>query len=121
MRRAISTNTASTTTATSRTTSEYPSMLSAAALALFGTLSYVAVILSALIVPIFALYLLIDFDRIVVRAPSADALPAAHPARAKIAAAPTGAAAFICVGETCSLPVIEAEEIAEAVTSMRSA
>jgi predicted PurR-regulated permease PerM len=46
---------------------QLPTMLSAAALALFGTLSYVAVILSALIVPIFALYLLIDFDRIVVR------------------------------------------------------
>ena len=46
---------------------QLPTMLSAAALALFGTLSYVAVILSALIVPIFALYLLIDFDRIVGR------------------------------------------------------
>jgi predicted PurR-regulated permease PerM len=46
---------------------EFPSMVSAAALALFGTLSYVAVILSALIVPLFALYLLIDFDRIVAR------------------------------------------------------
>lgn len=31
----------------------------------FGTLSYVAVVLSALIIPVFALYLLIDFDRIV--------------------------------------------------------
>ncbi|WP_394838850.1 AI-2E family transporter [Pendulispora rubella] len=42
-----------------------PGLLSALALALFGTLSYVAVVLSALIVPVFALYLLIDFDRIV--------------------------------------------------------
>lgn len=33
--------------------------------ALFGTLGYVGVALSALIVPVFALYLLIDFDRIV--------------------------------------------------------
>jgi predicted PurR-regulated permease PerM len=33
--------------------------------ALFGTLGYVAIALSALIVPVFALYLLIDFDRIV--------------------------------------------------------
>jgi predicted PurR-regulated permease PerM len=33
--------------------------------ALFGTLGYVAILLSALIVPVFALYLLIDFDRIV--------------------------------------------------------
>jgi len=31
----------------------------------FGTLSYVALVLSAFIVPVFALYLLIDFDRIV--------------------------------------------------------
>ncbi len=44
-----------------------PSTLNAVALALFGTLSYVAVALSALIVPVFALYLLIDFDRIVRR------------------------------------------------------
>jgi hypothetical protein len=60
-------------------------------------------------------------DRIVVRAPSADALPAAHPARAKVTAAPAGAAAFICVGETCSLPVVEAEEIAETIAAMRTA
>jgi len=44
-----------------------PTTLNAVALALFGTLSYVAVALSALIVPVFALYLLIDFDRIVAR------------------------------------------------------
>ena len=43
-------------------------------------------------------------NRIVLRAPSADALPASHPAREKIAAAPDGAA-FVCVGERCSLPV----------------
>src|SRR5450432_887628 len=46
---------------------EFPNLLSAASEALFGTLSYVAVVLSALIVPVFALYLLIDFDRIVAR------------------------------------------------------
>ncbi len=50
-----------------RLQSQFPSMASAASSALFGTLSYVAVILSALIVPVFALYLLIDFDRIVSR------------------------------------------------------
>jgi predicted PurR-regulated permease PerM len=44
-----------------------PGILNAASVALFGTLSYVAVILSALIVPVFSLYLLIDFDRIVQR------------------------------------------------------
>lgn len=42
-------------------------MLSTAAVALFGTLTYVGLLLSALIVPVFALYLLIDFDRIVAR------------------------------------------------------
>lgn len=41
--------------------------LETARTALFGTLGYVGVALSALIVPVFALYLLIDFDRIVVR------------------------------------------------------
>src|SRR5260370_7065505 len=46
---------------------EFPNLVSAASVALFGTLSYVAVVLSALIVPVFALYLLIDFDRIVER------------------------------------------------------
>jgi predicted PurR-regulated permease PerM len=47
--------------------SQFPSLIGAASVALFGTLSYVAVVLSALIVPVFALYLLIDFDRIVAR------------------------------------------------------
>ncbi len=47
---------------------QFPDVLSAASTALFGTLSYVGVLLSALIVPVFALYLLIDFDRIVGRA-----------------------------------------------------
>lgn len=51
-----------------RAQAQAPAMFSAAALALFGTLSYVAVLFSALIVPVFALYLLIDFDRIVARA-----------------------------------------------------
>ena len=52
--------------------------------------------------------------RIVLRAPNADALPAAHPARDKIAAAPEGAA-FVCVGERCSLPVTEPASLAERV------
>ncbi|HZU82672.1 MAG TPA: AI-2E family transporter [Polyangiaceae bacterium] len=46
---------------------KFPDLISAASVALFGTLSYLAVVLSALIVPVFALYLLIDFDRIVER------------------------------------------------------
>jgi predicted PurR-regulated permease PerM len=47
---------------------EFPNLMSAASVALFGTLSYVAVVLSAMVVPVFALYLLIDFDHIVERA-----------------------------------------------------
>jgi len=47
--------------------SQFPDFASAASVALFGTLSYLAVILSTLIVPVFALYLLIDFDHIVER------------------------------------------------------
>lgn len=50
-----------------RLQSQGPAMLSAGAIALFGTLSYLGVALSTLIVPVFALYLLIDFDRIVAR------------------------------------------------------
>jgi uncharacterized protein len=57
-------------------------------------------------------------DRIVLRAPSADALVPAHPARDNLAAAPEGAA-FVCVGATCSLPVIEASALADAIASVR--
>jgi uncharacterized protein YyaL (SSP411 family) len=57
-------------------------------------------------------------DRIVLSARSAEALPASHPARAKIAAEPAGAA-FVCAVETCSLPITEAERVADAVTGMR--
>jgi predicted PurR-regulated permease PerM len=46
---------------------EYPTWPEAASSALFGTLGYVGLLLSALIVPVFALYLLIDFDHIVNR------------------------------------------------------
>ena len=57
-------------------------------------------------------------DRIVLRAPSADALHGSHPAQEKIKAA-TQAAAFICVGERCSLPVTEPARIEEAVRAMQ--
>jgi uncharacterized protein YyaL (SSP411 family) len=57
-------------------------------------------------------------DRIVLRAGSAAELPAAHPAQDKIKAA-AGNAAFVCVGERCSLPVTEAAAIAGAVAAMR--
>ncbi|MEI7805027.1 MAG: thioredoxin domain-containing protein [Hyphomicrobiales bacterium] len=57
-------------------------------------------------------------ERIVLRAPSAKALPPSHPAQAKIAAT-TETAAFICIGQTCSLPVTNAGDIAGAVAKMR--
>ncbi|HEY6259561.1 MAG TPA: hypothetical protein VIY51_27615 [Xanthobacteraceae bacterium] len=57
-------------------------------------------------------------DRIVLRAPSVESLPPTHPARHKIAAAP-GAAAFVCVGEQCSLPVTSREKLAEALAGIR--
>jgi uncharacterized protein YyaL (SSP411 family) len=57
-------------------------------------------------------------DRSVIRAPSQDALPASHPAAAKVAAA-TEPAAFICVGETCSLPTTAPEQIATTMASLR--
>jgi len=57
-------------------------------------------------------------DRVVLRAPAADALPAAHPAQAKISAT-TGTAAFVCIGETCSLPLTDADAIAGTVAGMR--
>jgi hypothetical protein len=57
-------------------------------------------------------------DRIVLRAGSAADLPAAHPAQDKIKAA-AGNAAFVCVGERCSLPVTEAGAITGAVAAMR--
>ena len=55
-------------------------------------------------------------DRIVLRA--SPALPASHPAQEKIKAT-AQSAAFICVGETCSLPVTEPNAIAAAVTATR--
>jgi uncharacterized protein YyaL (SSP411 family) len=54
--------------------------------------------------------------RVVLRAPTANALPVTHPARDKIAAAPN--AAFVCVGERCSLPVTSPDAIAAAVAAM---
>ena len=57
-------------------------------------------------------------ERIVLRAPTAAALPAAHPAQEKLKSA-QGAAAFICVGERCSLPVTAANEIANTAAAMR--
>jgi uncharacterized protein YyaL (SSP411 family) len=58
-------------------------------------------------------------DRIVLRATSAAELSAAHPAREKIKAAPASAA-FVCIGERCSLPVTDPAAIAAAVAGMRA-
>jgi uncharacterized protein YyaL (SSP411 family) len=55
--------------------------------------------------------------RIVLRARSAADLPPSHPAQDKIKAA-SGPAAFVCVGERCSLPVTAPEQIACAVSAM---
>jgi uncharacterized protein len=58
-------------------------------------------------------------DRIVLRARSADALPPTHAAQDKIKATHEPAA-FVCVGERCSLPVTEPARIAEVVNQMRT-
>lgn len=58
-------------------------------------------------------------DRIVLRVTTADALPPSHPAREKIAASAGQAAAFVCVGERCSLPVNDAGALVAAVEAMR--
>ncbi len=57
-------------------------------------------------------------DRIVLYAASAQRLPPAHPARAKAEAARIPQA-FVCVGETCSLPVTEASALHAAIDAMR--
>jgi uncharacterized protein YyaL (SSP411 family) len=57
-------------------------------------------------------------ERIVFHAVSADVLPDRHPARDKIAAA-RQPQAFVCVGETCSLPVTDPAALTEAIDAMR--
>ncbi len=57
-------------------------------------------------------------DRIVLHAASAEALPAAHPARTKIAAA-SRPQAFVCIGEVCSLPVTDGTALDAAIEAMR--
>jgi uncharacterized protein YyaL (SSP411 family) len=61
---------------------------------------------------------LAPLDRIVLHAASAAALPGKHPARAKLddTHAPQ---AFICVGETCSLPITDASALPQAIEAMR--
>jgi uncharacterized protein YyaL (SSP411 family) len=59
-------------------------------------------------------------DRVVLRAPSPAALPNQHPAQDKLKSAP-GVAAYVCVGETCSLPVASSEQLTRTLAAMRSA
>jgi hypothetical protein len=59
-----------------------------------------------------------SLDRIVLHAASADVLPPKHPARAKIAAA-SEPAAFVCIGETCSLPVKDAAGLMSMIEAAR--
>ena len=58
-------------------------------------------------------------DRIVLRAASAGDLPALHPAHEKLKAA-QASAAFVCIGERCSLPATNPDQIAQAIAAMRS-
>ena len=60
----------------------------------------------------------LPLDRIVLHAGSADALPPSHPARDKLAAA-REPQAFVCVGETCSLPVTDPAAVAPAIETVR--
>ena len=57
-------------------------------------------------------------NRIVLQAASLQALPPAHPAREKIVAAP-GPQAFVCIGETCSLPVTDPAGLNAAIEAVR--
>ena len=57
-------------------------------------------------------------DRIVLHATSAAALPPNHPARDKVNAA-TRPQAFVCAGETCSLPVTDPAGLIGAMEAMR--
>jgi uncharacterized protein YyaL (SSP411 family) len=57
-------------------------------------------------------------DRIVLHAASQESLSPTHPARAKIAAA-TAPQAFVCVGETCSLPVTDPAGLDAAIDAVR--
>ena len=57
-------------------------------------------------------------NRIVLHAGSAQALPAQHPARAKVAATDKPLA-FVCVGETCSLPIADPADLTAAIDAVR--
>ena len=54
-------------------------------------------------------------DCTLLRAAEAALLPAGHPAREKVAAAPQEGVAFVCIGETCSLPITDPNRLAAAL------
>ena len=58
-------------------------------------------------------------ERIVLYASSAAALPATHPAHDQLKAAGDESAAFVCVGETCSLPVTDPAGLIGAIDAVR--
>jgi uncharacterized protein len=57
-------------------------------------------------------------DRIILHAPSLDALPPSHPARAQVRAS-AEPQAFVCIAETCSLPVTEPGALLRALQASR--
>jgi uncharacterized protein YyaL (SSP411 family) len=57
-------------------------------------------------------------DRIILYVPTPDGLPPRHPARDKAAAAKEPAA-FVCIGETCSLPVSDPAGLINAIAAVR--
>jgi uncharacterized protein len=57
-------------------------------------------------------------DRVVLHAPAAAALPPDHPAHEKAKAAEEPAA-FVCIGETCSLPVTDPDRLIGAIDAVR--
>jgi uncharacterized protein len=59
-------------------------------------------------------------DRIVLHARSADALPPSHPAQQQVRAS-SESQAFVCIGETCSLPVTDPAGLTRALEAARQA
>jgi uncharacterized protein len=58
-------------------------------------------------------------DRVVLHARSADALPPSHPARAQVQATKGEPQAFVCIGETCSLPVADPADLLRTIQAVR--
>ena len=57
-------------------------------------------------------------SRVLLRAANSADLPASHPTQEKLKSA-SGAAAFVCIGSACSLPVTEPAAIAASVVGMK--